>query len=74
MKHIEVQHENFKNIQNQNNDYSCGVFVCLDSYCTSLMKYEDLSKEEWCKTFFSYSATYDIHIFRREIHDFCLRL
>ena len=31
MKHIEVQHVKLNNIQNQKDDYSCGVLVCLYS-------------------------------------------
>ena len=33
-----------------------------------------MSKEEWCDKYYSYSATYDIHIFRCVIYDFCVRL
>ena len=74
MKYIKVQHLTLKIIRKQNNDYSCGVFVCLYSYCASLMINEELSKDEWCDYICSYSATYDICLFRYVIHDFCLRL
>ena len=33
------------NIPEQNDEYSCGVFVCLYSYCASLMINKDLSKD-----------------------------
>ena len=74
MKYIKVQHLTLKIIPKQNNDYSCSVFVCLYSYCASLMTNEDLSKDEWCHYICSYSATYDIRLFRYVIHDFYLRL
>ena len=35
---------------------------------------DDLSKDEWCEKFCEITATYDIHIFRKLIHQFCLRL
>ena len=70
MKHIKGQHLSLNSIPKQNNDYPCGIFVCLYSYCTSLMINEDLSKDEWCDKFCSFSSSYDIHIFRYVIHDF----
>ena len=74
MKHIEVQHVKLNNIQKQKDNYSCGVLVCLYSYYASFMINKYLSKEKWCKTFYYCSTTYDIHIFRSVIHDFCFRL
>ena len=74
MKHINVQHISLTNIPKQNDDYSCGVFVCVYSHCASLMINEDLSKHEWCDKFCSLSALYDIHDFKSIIHDFCVRL
>ena len=35
---------------------------------------DDLSKDEWCEKFCEITATYDIHIFRKLIRHFCLRL
>ena len=42
MKHINVEHISLTNIPRQKDDYSCGVFVCLYSYCASSMINEDL--------------------------------
>ena len=70
MKHINVQHISLTNIPKQNDDYSCGVFVCVYSHCASLMINEDLSKHEWCDKFCSLSALYDIHDFRSIMHTF----
>ena len=50
------------------------MFVYLYSYCALLMINEDLSKDEWCDKFCSFSAKYDIHVFSSVIHAFCLRL
>ena len=74
MKHINVQHISLTNMPNQNVDYSCGVFICLYSYCASLMINKDLWKDEWCDIFFSISTTYDTHEFRSVINTFYLRL
>ena len=74
MKYIKVQHVSLKSIPKQHDDYSCGVFVCLYSHCTLLVINEDLLKDECCDKFCSYSASYDIHLFRFIIHDFCVRL
>ena len=46
----------------QNDDYSCGVFVCLYSYCASLMINEDLSKDEWCDVFCSITMIYMLSV------------
>ena len=46
MKHINVQHLSLKSIPKQNDDYSCGVFFCLYSYCASLMINEGMSRDE----------------------------
>ena len=74
MKHINVEHISLTNIPKQSDNYSCGVFVCLYSYCASSTINDDLPKDEWCDIFFSITATYDIQKFRSVIHDFCLRL
>ena len=41
MKHINVQHISLTNIPKTNDNYSCGVFVCLYSYFASFMINED---------------------------------
>ena len=74
MKHINVEHISLKNVPKQSDDYSYGVFVCLYSYCASSMIKHDLSKDEWCEIFCNITAKYNIHIFRKVIHDFYLRL
>ena len=74
IKHINVGHISLNNIPKQSDKNSCGVFVCLYSYCASSMINDDLSKNEWCEFFCQITATYDIHIFRKLIHQFCLRL
>ena len=50
------------------------MFFRLYSEYDSLMIKEYISKKDWCKTFGTHLKTYDIHIFRSVIHDFCLRL
>ena len=74
MKHINVEHISLKNVPKQSDNYSCGVFVCLYSYCASSMIKDDLSKDEWCEFFCNITAKYNIHIFRKVIHEFYLRL
>ena len=74
MKHINVEHISLTNIPKQSDNYSCGVFVYLYSYCASSMINDDLSKDEWCDKFCHITATYDIHKFRKVIHELCLRL
>jgi len=63
MKHINVEYISLNNIPQKSDNYSCGVFVCLNSYCASSMINDDLSKDEWCDK-----------KFRKLIHKFCLRL
>ena len=48
VKHINVEHITLENVPKQSDNYSCGVFVCLYSYCASLMVQDDLTKDEWC--------------------------
>ena len=51
MKHIMVEHISLNNVPKQSDNYSCGVFVCLYSYCVSSMINDDLSTDEWCEIF-----------------------
>ena len=74
IKHFNVQYISLTNIPKQNDDYLCGVFVCLYSYCASLIIKEDLSKDKWFDKFCSLSALYDSHDFRSIIHAFCQHL